>query len=69
MKVLVLLSHPRQDSLCGQVCDYLAEALAQQGHIVEVADLHREGFDPVMRSEDEPNWGQPAKTCQRTQPA
>ncbi|MEQ9239215.1 NAD(P)H oxidoreductase [Roseovarius indicus] len=62
MKVLIVLDHPRRDSLTGAVADKLAEGLKAGGHVPEIADLHREGFDPRMKVEDEPIWGDKTQT-------
>ncbi len=56
MKVLVVFSHPRRDSLTGQVADAVVAGLGDAGHEAELADLHGEGFDPVLREPDEPDW-------------
>ena len=32
------------------------QGLERAGHEVEVLDLHRSGFDPVLREADEPDW-------------
>ena len=56
MKVLVVLAHPRAGSLCHAVADTFAAGLAERGHEVERADLVAEGFDPVLREPDEPDW-------------
>src|SRR5579871_1904305 len=55
MNVLVIFCHPRRDSFCGAVLDAFAEGLKEAGHMVEVADLHGEGFDPRMTEADEPD--------------
>ena len=56
MKVLVVFDHPRRESFCGALLDAFVEGLEGAGHEVEIADLHREGFDPVMPEADEPDW-------------
>jgi putative NADPH-quinone reductase len=56
MKVLTVFSHPRRESLSGAVLDAFAGGLREAGHEVEIADLHGEGFDPVMVEADEPDW-------------
>ncbi len=61
MRVLIVLSHPRRDSLTGQVADAVAAGLNQAGHQTEIADLYREGFDPILMPEDEPDWGREDK--------
>ena len=61
MRTLLVLSHPRRHSLCGAVADVFATSLAANGHAVERADLAAEGFDPVVREADEPDWDNPRK--------
>ena len=56
MNVLVVLAHPRRDSLTGQVADAVIAGLAEAGHEAELADLYREGFDPLITPPDEPDW-------------
>jgi len=62
MKTLLVLAHPRRASLCGQVADAFAAAATAKGHQIELADLIAEGFDPVLREEDEPDRGDPGHT-------
>jgi NAD(P)H dehydrogenase (quinone) len=64
-KVLLVLSHPRRSSLTGQVADVFAAQLSASGHEIEWADLMAEGFDPVLREEDEPDWNDPDKKYSR----
>ncbi len=61
MRALIVLSHPRRGSLTGRVADIFAAALTRNGHAVEWADLAAEGFDPVLREPDEPDWNDPKK--------
>jgi NAD(P)H dehydrogenase (quinone) len=61
-KVLLVLAHPRRDSLTGQAADAFAMKIEAHGHEVEFADLVSEGFDPTLREEDEPEWGPSMKT-------
>jgi NAD(P)H dehydrogenase (quinone) len=60
-RVLLVLAHPRRDSLTGQVADRFTAGLVANGHAVEQADLVTEGFDPVLRVADEPDWNDPDK--------
>ncbi len=62
MKILMVLAHPRRASVTGQVADAFAAAAAANGHEIEWADLMREGFDPVLREADEPDWTDGNKT-------
>ncbi|HVJ42322.1 MAG TPA: NAD(P)H oxidoreductase [Dongiaceae bacterium] len=61
MKILLVLAHPRRHSLSGAVADAFAAAAIAKGHEIEWADLVAEGFDPVLREADEPDWGDPQK--------
>lgn len=56
MKVLVVLAHPRRDSLTGAIADAVVAGLEDSGHEAEIADLYGEGFDPRLREADEPDW-------------
>lgn len=56
MKVLVVFDHPRRDSFCGAVLDRFLAGLRAASHEAEIADLRREGFDPRLPPEDEPDW-------------
>lgn len=61
MNVLLVVAHPRPDSLTHVVAQEFARALVTRGHVPEVADLYREGFDPVLMPSDEPDWADPDK--------
>ena len=61
MKTLIVVSHPRRDSLTYAVADTFAQGLASRGHDVEWAHLAAENFDPVLRESDEPDWNHPDK--------
>jgi NAD(P)H dehydrogenase (quinone) len=43
------------------VAEIFAAGLVKNGHDVEWADLVEEGFDPVLREADEPDWHDPRK--------
>ena len=61
MKTLLVLAHPRRNSLTAAVAGIFAAGLGKNGHDVEWANLIQEGFDPVLREEDEPDWDNPRK--------
>lgn len=61
MNVLVVICHPRRDSLTGALADAFIEGVKQSGHGVEIADLYAENFDPRMPPADEPDFGDPDK--------
>ncbi|MFD1146147.1 NAD(P)H oxidoreductase [Saccharothrix hoggarensis] len=57
MKALLVVAHPRPDSLTWQVAARVRDHLLAAGDVeVDVLDLHVEGFDPRMTPEDEPDW-------------
>ncbi|EOB3524533.1 NAD(P)H oxidoreductase [Enterococcus faecalis] len=56
MKVLTTVIHPRKNSLTHSVMNSFNEGLISTGNEVEVLDLYDIGFDPVVRSWDEPIW-------------
>ncbi|MFI6102801.1 NAD(P)H oxidoreductase [Streptomyces sp. NPDC051310] len=53
---LLVLGHPRTDSLTAQVAAHLHARLKDAGGTVDVLDLYAEGFDPRMTPADEPDW-------------
>lgn len=53
---LLVHAHPRSDSLTAQVADLAHARLKDEGGTVDVLDLYAEGFDPVLRPADEPDW-------------
>ncbi|MFB7589979.1 NAD(P)H oxidoreductase [Streptomyces sp. NPDC056169] len=60
--VLLVLAHPRSDSLTAQVAERQHARLKNEGHTVDVLDLYAEGFDPALRPADEPDWEDREKT-------
>ncbi|MPY92995.1 MAG: flavodoxin family protein [Acidimicrobiia bacterium] len=52
MRALVVWAHPQLDSFSGALCRTATSALERAGHDVEVLDLYRDGFDPVMSREE-----------------
>ncbi|MCO5732045.1 NAD(P)H-dependent oxidoreductase [Rhizobium sp. SSA_523] len=51
MRVLVLHSHPVEESYGKALFRQTCESLAQAGHEVDPCDLYAEGFDPVLSAE------------------
>jgi NAD(P)H dehydrogenase (quinone) len=54
---LVVMAHHRADSLTAALARRTADRLEAAGYRVDFLDLHREGFDPRNRVEDEPDYG------------
>jgi putative NADPH-quinone reductase len=52
MRVLMIHSHPRADSLSAALRDAAKAALESAGHTVELRDLYAEDFSPAMSAEE-----------------
>ena len=61
MNVLVVICHPRRESLTGALADAFVEGLAGAGYTAEIADLYAENFDPLVQPADEPDYEDPTK--------
>jgi len=61
MRVLIVVSHPRVNSLTFAVTAKFTQGLIDAGHDTEVLDLHRNGFNPVLWEADEPDWSSDEK--------
>jgi len=48
MRVLVVFSHPLEDSYGAALRDVVIQSLKEGGHTVDLCDLYREAFDPVL---------------------
>ncbi|MCT2589426.1 NAD(P)H oxidoreductase [Streptomyces sp. N2-109] len=59
---LLVLAHPRRDSLTAQVAGRLHRRLTDEGHTVDLLDLYAEDFDPRLHPADEPDWEDRDKT-------
>ncbi|MBC65692.1 MAG: NAD(P)H dehydrogenase [Rhodobacteraceae bacterium] len=57
MKILVVLCHPREESLTAQVANSFIKGAISNGNEVELVDLYKENFNPVLNIKDEPNDG------------
>ena len=56
MKVLIILAHPRDNSLVYSIKNEFEKGLIDSGHEVNTLDLYKVGFDPILREQDEPQW-------------
>jgi NAD(P)H dehydrogenase (quinone) len=48
MRVLVIFAHPLEDSYGAALRDVVIQSLKGSGHTVDLCDLYREAFDPVL---------------------
>ncbi|MFJ7996400.1 NAD(P)H oxidoreductase [Streptomyces sp. NPDC096310] len=53
--IQVIWAHPRSDSLTAAIADDMIKELRGLGRDVEVIDVYRSGFDPVLHEADEPD--------------
>lgn len=61
MRLLLVVAHPRAGSLTHRAAAAFAQAATAGGHQVDWADLMAEGFDPVLRVADAPDWSDLAR--------
>ncbi|MEV5491737.1 NAD(P)H oxidoreductase [Streptomyces bobili] len=54
---LVVIAHHRTDSLTAHTARRTVAQLETAGYVVDLLDLHAEGFDPRMNVADQPDWG------------
>ncbi|GAA3574414.1 hypothetical protein GCM10022419_064440 [Nonomuraea rosea] len=59
---LLVVAHPRGDSLTAAVARRARSRLQAAGLTVDTLDLYAAAFDPRMTPADEPDWGDPGKT-------
>ncbi|MEV2253843.1 NAD(P)H oxidoreductase [Streptomyces sp. NPDC050147] len=55
-RALVVVGHPRSDSLTAQLAERARARLTADGFSVDMLDLHAESFDPLTWPADEPDW-------------
>jgi NAD(P)H dehydrogenase (quinone) len=58
MQVLILVAHPKPESLTQSLARQFARGLTEAGHEYRVLDLYTEGFDPVLRASEMSGPGQ-----------
>lgn len=59
---LVVVAHPRPDSLTAHIAGLTVRRLTTAGYRIDLLDLHAEGFDPRMTAADLPDWNNRDKT-------
>ncbi|MFF3016673.1 NAD(P)H oxidoreductase [Streptomyces sp. NPDC057939] len=55
-RTLLVLAHPRSDSLTAQVAERIRLRRRAEGNTVDLLDLYAEDFDPRLTPIDEPDW-------------
>jgi NAD(P)H dehydrogenase (quinone) len=56
VRILVVFAHPKRDSFTGRVLESFVGGLEEAGHEVEIADLYRESFQPLLVPQDYAQW-------------
>ncbi len=52
MKVLVVFTHPNQNSFNHALLESISKGLNKAGHEVKIKDLYQENFDPILTGDD-----------------
>jgi putative NADPH-quinone reductase len=52
MKVVIVFNHPYEGSFCNAILASVEQGLQRANHEVDVINLDKEGFNPVMTSQD-----------------
>lgn len=58
MQVVIVVAHPKLDSLTRALATEFARGLTAAGHDYRLLDLYAEGFDPVLKPDELPGPGQ-----------
>lgn len=56
MKVLIIVAHYREASLTYELKNQVEKGLKESGHEVDVLDLYKLKFDPILEGQDDPYW-------------
>lgn len=52
MKVVIIFNHPYDGSYCNSILKFVNSGLRMAGHEVDLIHLDKDGFNPVMTSQD-----------------
>jgi NAD(P)H dehydrogenase (quinone) len=52
MRVLVIFAHPLDDSYVAALRDSIVETLKASGHTVDLCELYKEEFDPILSAHE-----------------
>ena len=56
MRVLIIVAHPRTNSLTFSITKHFQQGLHEKGYKTSVLDLYREEFNPVLDEKGEQEW-------------
>jgi NAD(P)H dehydrogenase (quinone) len=59
MRLLVIFAHPLEDSYAAALRDVVAASLTAGGHEVDMCDLYKEAFDPVLSAHERSAYRNP----------
>lgn len=52
MKVVIVFNHPYEGSYCNAILNSVSRGLEKANHQIDIIRLDKEGFNPVMTSQD-----------------
>ena len=52
MHILLVFAHPLDDSYGAALRDIIVETLKARGHVVDLCELYKEQFDPVLSAQE-----------------
>lgn len=52
MKVVIIFNHPYEGSYCNQILESVTRGLRKANHLVDIINLDKEQFNPVMTAQD-----------------
>lgn len=58
MHIYIIIDHPKAKSFSYAVLDSFSNGLRQAGHTIDLVDLNRDGFNPVLTEEELTVYGQ-----------
>lgn len=59
MRILLVLAHPLEESFAAGVAGTVRRKLEANGHVVDLLDLYREGFDPRLTPSERSRYFEP----------
>jgi putative NADPH-quinone reductase len=65
MRVLVVFAHPMDDSFASALRNAVVETLRTGGHEVDLCDLYKEAFDPVLSAHERRSYRDTSSNLER----